>query len=149
MFLRTCVAQALRRGVGPCHSLPRFGTTASLMKRVQRRFDLIKKKTLPALATAETLRKLLLNYQLLHSGINEKKQNTSEKLDYRYCCISHPTHRKKRFLKVKLESWTEQKKHDSDFDQLRMKKSRFVSKLRKVLFFLQLSMGGLTPGPFP
>ena len=28
----------------------------------------------------------------------------------------------------KLESWTEQKNHDSNCDKLRMKKSRFVSK---------------------
>ena len=40
-FLRTCVAQALRRGVGPRHSLPCFGAAASLMKGVQRKFDLI------------------------------------------------------------------------------------------------------------
>ena len=33
-FLWSCVAQALSRGVGPYHSLPRFGTTTSLMKRV-------------------------------------------------------------------------------------------------------------------
>ena len=40
-----------------------------------------------------------------------------------------------------MESWTEQKKHDSEFGQLRRKKSRFVSKLRKVSFFLHSSRG--------
>ena len=43
-FLRSCFAQALNRGVGPRYSLPRFGTAANLLKRVQKTFDLIIKK---------------------------------------------------------------------------------------------------------
>ena len=33
-LFQSCVAQALNRGVGSCHRIPLFGTTASLVKRV-------------------------------------------------------------------------------------------------------------------
>ena len=107
-FLQTCVAQALRRGVVPRHSLPRFGTTASVMKGVQRRFDLIKKKNLcVVIATAEIprLRRLLLTNCFTAASMTKMqfKQNTSEKLDYRYCCIWHPTHLNERLSRFKLE----------------------------------------------
>ena len=61
-------------------------------------------------------------------------QNTSEKLDFRYCYISS------KFLEIKLESWTKQKKYDSNCGKLRTKKSRFVSK-KNGFFFLQSSRG--------
>ena len=60
-------------------------------------------------------------------------QYTSEKWDYRYCSIAS------KFLEIRLENWTKQKKHDSNCDKLRTKKSRFVSK-KKGFFSLQSSM---------
>ena len=73
---------------------------------------------------------------------SSKRGVTSEKLDYRYCCIWHPMHLNERLSRFKLERWTEQKKHDGNFGQLRTKKSRFVSKLKKVSFFLHSSREG-------
>ena len=71
-FLRTCVAPALRRGVGPRHSLPRFGTAVSLMKRVQKRFDLIKNVCADSYCR-DTVFKETPSYQLLlSSSINDK-----------------------------------------------------------------------------
>ena len=44
-----------------------------------------------------------------------------------------------------MESWTEQKKYDSNFGKLRVKKSRFVSKT-KVFVFSAIVKAGLVRG---
>ena len=86
-----------------------------------------------ALVTADTphLKKLLLIKCFTVASLTKMqfKQNISEKLDFRYCCIAS------KFLEIKLESWTKQKKHDSNCGKLRTKKSRFVSKIKRFLFF--------------
>ena len=73
---------------------------------------------------------------MLHRSINDKNAVHAKhirKVGYRYCSIAS------KFLEIRLENWTKQKKHDSNCDKLRTKKNRFVSK-KKGFFFLQSSM---------
>ena len=99
----------------------------------------------------DTVNKEIPTYQLLHSSINDKNAVHAKRIKKaRLQLLLHIASdaSKWKFHEDKLESWTEQKKH-SNFGKLRTKKSRFVSKLRKVSFFPQSPRGGLTPDPLP
>ena len=78
-------------------------------------------------------------------------QNTSEKLDYRYCCASHPSHRKESFSRLNWKVGQNRKNMIaiSASSAVRTKKSRFASKLRIVSFFCNRQGGRVTPGPLP
>ena len=52
-----------------------------------------------------------------------------------------------KFLEIKLERWTEQKKHDSNFGKLRAKKSMFVSKKKGFIFSAIVTWGRLSTLP--
>ena len=67
------------------------------------------------------------------------KQNTSEKLDHRNSCISHCNESFSR-LNQKVGQ-NRKKQHDSKIGKLCTKKSRYVSKLRKISFFPQSPCG--------
>ena len=112
-------------------------------------FNFLEKKLCAAIATAETpcLRKLLLtNYFTVASMTKMQfKQNTSEKLDYRYCCISHLTHRNESFSRLNQKVGQN-------------RKNRAISARRKVhlfqnqerfLFFCNRQGGGVDPRPPP